>query len=139
MIYALTPNTFIIMVGIKYGALFGWGIAIYAVMYLIGSGLLIYGFAVGIIPVLVKLLGLIGVSGIAGRALPLSNWKDVLPYSVAWAIIAAILDGIFWVPFAGWQLYASYGVWVGYALVALIPVVAVRIVRPHAAAQTTVR
>lgn len=113
----------------KYGALFGWGITIYAVMYLVGSGLIIYGLDSSLLSIIVKLTTLVVVASVAGRALALSNWKDVLPYSIGWAVIAALLDAVFWVPFAGILMYASLGVWIGYALLAFVPVVAVRMPR----------
>ena len=53
----------------------------------------------------------------------LTNWKDLAPFTILWAVIAVILDAIFLVPFSGWALYASWSVWVGYALVAIIPLV----------------
>lgn len=124
----------LIICSMKYGALLGWGVMIYAVMYLVGSGLLIYGFSVGFIPLIVKILVLIATVSIATRALRLASWKDVLPYSFSWAVIAAVLDAVFWVPFAGWEMYASLGVWIGYALVVLIPLATPRL--RHASVQT---
>lgn len=113
----------------KYGALFGWGFVIYAVMYLVGSGLLIYGLGATILSVAAKLGVLVAVASIAGRSLRLPNWKDVVPYSVGWAVIALLLDAVFWVPFAGILMYASLGVWAGYILLAAVPIIAVRMPR----------
>ena len=99
----------------------GWGIVIYALMYLIWSGFILYGFVQGVLPRLIGLLVLIVVATIAGRSLKFHSWKDVLPYSIAWAIIIGLLDAVFSVPYSGWQLYADWNVWVGYGLVALVP------------------
>lgn len=108
----------------KFGPLLGWGITIYAVMYLAWNGFVLYGFTQGFVPRLCGLLVLVVVATIAGRSLRLAGWKDVLPYSLAWAIVVILLDAIFSVPFSGWQLYADWNVWVGYALVALVPLLA---------------
>ena len=99
----------------------GWGIVIYAVMYLLWSGLVIYGLAAGVFSLVVRLIALAVITTIAGRAQRLTTWKDLVPFSIVWAVVAVILDAIFLVPFSGWSLYATWSVWVGYALVAIIP------------------
>lgn len=110
----------------RYGALFGWGIVIYAVMYLITSGLVVYGVVGGILAILFKFAGLIVTPAIAGRSLNFSSWKDIAPYSASWAIIVALLDAVFWFPYAGFAMYFSWGVWFGYALIFLVPIIALR-------------
>lgn len=99
----------------------GWGVVIYAVMYLAWSGLVIYGLSLGILSLIVRLAVLVVIITIAGRSLRVDNWKDLVPYTFVWAVIAALLDGLFLVPFSGWALYSSWSVWVGYALVVVIP------------------
>jgi hypothetical protein len=110
----------------------GWGVTLYAVMYLAWSGFILYGF-VGAPARIIGLLLLIGLSLIAGGALRLSSWKDVLPYSIAWAVIIGILDAVFSVPYSGWQVYADWNLWVGYGLVVLVPLFA-PYVRPRSVA-----
>ena len=110
--------------GMKYGLLFGWGIGIYAVMFLLWSGFVTYGFVDGVAPRIVGLLVLLAVAVIAGRSLRAHSWRDILPYSVSWGIMMALLDMTFSVPLTGWQLYADWNVWVGYLLVALFPLFA---------------
>ena len=105
-----------------WGALL-WGIALYAPMYLLWSGLVIYGLAAGVTSLVLRLVALAVITTIAGRSLRMMNWKDLAPYTLCWAVIAIILDAIFLVPFSGWSLYATWSVWVGYALVAVIPLV----------------
>ncbi len=108
----------------KYGTLVGWGIVIYAVMALAWSGIVIYGFAGTFLARLFELLVLTFVATIAGRALRHHSWKDILPYSLAWALMMAVFDALFSVPFAGWAIYADWNLWLGYALVALVPLIA---------------
>jgi len=85
---------------IKYGALFGWGIVIYSVVFLVWSGFIAYGFVGGLAPALMAFLALIIVATIAGHSLHLHSWKDILPYSIAWAVMIALLDAVFAVPFS---------------------------------------
>lgn len=101
----------------------GWGVLIYAVMYLVWSGLVIYGLSLGILSLAIRILTLVVITTIAARSIRMGSWKDILPYSASWAVVALVLDALFLVPFSGWALYASWSVWVGYALVAIVPLV----------------
>ncbi len=105
----------------KYGALFGWGIVIYAIMFLLWSGFVTYGFVDGLAPRIIGLLALIATTLIAGRSLRFQAWSDILPYSFLWAVIMGLFDAVFSVPYSGWQLYLDWNVWFGYALVAIVP------------------
>ena len=107
--------------GMKYGKLFGWGVVIYSVIYLTWSGLVIYGLQNELYSRLISITILIFMSAIAGRSLHFSSWKDILPYSLAWAVIIAVIDGLLAVPYAGWAIYSDLGVWVSYILVAVVP------------------
>ena len=98
-----------------------WGVVIYALMYLTWSGFVLYGFANGVLPRLLGLFILIVLATIAGRALRLHSWKDIAPFSFAWALLVALLDAVFSVPYTGWMLYADWNVWVGYTLVFVVP------------------
>lgn len=105
---------------LRYGALL-WGIGIYALLSLAWSGFVIYGYAQGIAPRLFELAILVILAYIAGRALGFGSWKDVLPYSILWALEAVALDAIYTVPFSGWSLYANISIWAGYATLAIVP------------------
>ena len=110
----------------KYGKLLGWGIAIYAIMALAWSGLVMYGFSGTFTSRILELIVLVVVATIAGRSLRLHSWTDILPYSIFWAIEAGVLDAIYNVPYAGWGMYADWNVWLGYALVVAVPLLAPR-------------
>ena len=105
----------------KYGSLLGWGIVIYAVMSLAWSGLVIYGLAGTLLSRILVLCVLIIVTSIAGRSLRFHLWKDILPYSALWALIVGLLDAVYTVPFSGWAIYGDWNLWVGYGLVAVVP------------------
>lgn len=107
----------------KYGLLFGWGIVIYSILFLLWSVFIAYGFVEGAFPILIALFTLIVLAIIAGRSLHLSSWVDILPYSFSWALIIAFFDVILTVPFSGWQIFSEWNVWAGYLLVAIVPLV----------------
>lgn len=109
---------------VKYGALIGWGIAIYAMLSLLWSGFVIYGFTRGALPHILQFALLVLLCFVAGRSLNFRSWKDVLPYSLAWALEAIALDAILTVPFSGWALYSNATLWAGYAVVVVVPLIA---------------
>ncbi len=108
----------------RYGALIGWGIVIYAVMMLSWLGLSIYGMAGSYLALTALLVILILVTTIAGRSMRLDLWPDILPYSLGWALIAVLLDIVYNVPFFGWGIFSSWSLWVAYALIVVVPLVA---------------
>lgn len=99
----------------------GWGIIIYAVMYLAWSGLAVYGLTAGVFVLALRLLVLAGITTVAAHDLKVSG-VAVAKYSVFWGLVAALLDSILLVPFIGLSFYAEWGVWLGYALVVLLPI-----------------
>jgi uncharacterized membrane protein SirB2 len=101
----------------------GWGVVVYAVMYLVWSGLMMYGIE-GLSGVVIRLAVLLLVTRIAAHSLAATSWTGILPYSLSWAATAVLLDGIFLVPFTGYALYASWDVWLGYALLLVLPLLA---------------
>ena len=123
----------------KLGALFGWGIVIYAVLSLVWSGMSLYGWTNGFLPLIAELLTLLIICICAGSALKFRTWKDILPYSIGWALIAALLDAVFTVPLSGWAFFAQASVWGGYALIALMPLLSTMLLKrytPHGVWET---
>jgi hypothetical protein len=108
----------------KYIARLSWGIVIYAIVYLASQALLIYGFSAGIVPVLSRLVVLVIICTVAGRSLRFNSWKDILPYSFFWALTVLAIDAILTLPFSGTAMYANWNLWIGYALVLLLPLAA---------------
>ncbi len=117
----------------RYGALIGWGVVIYAVTTLSWFGLTIYGVAESGWSLIVQLVILISVTTIAGRSLRFHLWPDILPYSLTWAGIALSLDIIYKVPFLGWGFFADWSLWVGYALVTITPLITLKRSEKHTA------
>lgn len=105
----------------KFGVLFGWGIIIYAVMFLLWSLFLTYGFVEGLVPRVVGLLALLFMTIVAGRSLRAGRWHDILPYSLCWGITMVIIDAVANVPYTGWGIFADWSIWFGYAVVVAGP------------------
>lgn len=110
--------------GLKFGSLLGWGIMIYAVMFLMWSAFVTYGFVEGFAPRVVTFVILIATTVIAGRSLRANSSRDILPYSISWGVMMVILDSVMSVPLAGWQIFADWNIWFGYAIVVLAPLLA---------------
>ncbi len=110
-------------------ALLGWGIVIYAVLFLVWSGLVIHGLSGNFFARFIVLGALVLVTAIATRALRLNSERDVAPYAVGWVFVAAALDAVFSVPNAGWGMYADWNLWVGYVLLLIVPFVVMLISR----------
>lgn len=108
----------------KLSLLFGWGIAIYAVMFFLWSLFITYGFVEGFLPRVIGLFALIVVTFFAGRSLRASTWRDILPYSLGWGVLMAVFDGITSVPYAGWSIYTDWAIWFMYAAVVVGPLLA---------------
>ncbi len=111
----------------KYGALLGWGIVIYAIVFLAWSCLVMYGFVEGVVPRIIGLGALIGTAAIATGTLRLMNWRDVMPYAVSWTVVVILMDAALSVPFAGFSIYRDINIWIGYALVFVTPIIYARV------------
>lgn len=107
-------------------ALFGWGITIYALFFLLQSVFVTYGFVQGFAPALISAAALIAITLVAASTLHTTSWKDVLPYSVSWAIIAALLDGLLSYPYTGLAVYTTPVILLGYAIIAIVPLFVAR-------------
>lgn len=118
---------------------FGWAVAIYAVVFLAWSGFLAYGLGGTLFARLGSLAALVIVTTVAARSIGRQTWQEMLPYSAAWAGVIAVLDGLYTAPFTGLAVYADINVWIGYALVVLVPLASAKNARtlfskePHAA------
>jgi hypothetical protein len=108
----------------QYGKLLGWGIAIYAVMYLLVAILSIYQVSPPVLARGMTMLALISLATLAGLSLRRGAMIDILPYSLFWLLEVALLDALVSVPYAGWRLYLDYNVWIGYSLVLVVPLFA---------------
>jgi hypothetical protein len=116
----------------RLGVLFGWGIVIYAVFFLAWSAINAYAVPQGAASDIMEIFILLVVCVLAGSSLRFRTWKDILPYSVGWAVIAAALDAFFAVPGGNWSLFSEPVTWIAYGLVAVLPLLAVFFVKHDA-------
>lgn len=112
-------------------ALCGWGIVIYAVLYLVWAGLVIHGLSGSFIARIIVLCTLIAVAWIATLSLRLSTERDIAPYAVGWVLVAAGLDALFVVPGGGWEIYTNWNLWVGYMLLLCVPFIVMAVSKKH--------
>ena len=110
--------------GVSYSKLIGWGIVIYGIMSLAWTACVVYGFGDSWISHVLQLLVLVVVLSIATRSLSRASWRDIVPYSFGWMIIVVALDAFYTVPISGLAIFSDWNVWVGYALMAVIPLIA---------------
>lgn len=104
--------------------LFGWGIVIYSIMLFTWDLLGVYGLGSGEFARILSLVVLVIITTIAARSLGFDRWTDILPFSISWAIIMCVLDGILAMPSIGTAVYTTPDLWVNYALVVLLPLLA---------------
>src|SRR5256885_1415328 len=119
----------VIMVRMRYTLLLGWGVVIYAIMFLLWTLLVTYGIVNGIVPHTLGFIVLVGVTAIAARSLHLSHWAEILPYSFTWALMMVAIDALLNVPVNGWAMFADWSLWVGYGLVVVVPLLAPKLTR----------
>ncbi len=104
----------------------GWGVVLYALLALSWTGFTLYGLATSSFSLLLQLLILTLVATVAARSLNLPHWVDIVPYSFTWAGVAIALDVMYKVPFLGWLYFADWTLWVGYALIVIVPLITAR-------------
>ncbi|MBM3271705.1 hypothetical protein FJY94_00235 [Candidatus Kaiserbacteria bacterium] len=108
----------------KWRPLVGWGVVVYAVGLLAGVTLLTWkvGEVSGARELVYLAVGITAI--IAGRTLHLSQWKDILPYSLFWMAEIIVLDGLVMVPQYGLVVYQDASAWIVYGIVAIAPLLA---------------
>ncbi len=106
------------------GKLLGWGIVIYAVMYLVVAGLAVYQIDSGLLSRTISLLVLVALGTLAGLSLKRHSALDIVPYSLVWMLEVIALDLAMSAPYAGISVLLDWNVWVGYSLVFLVPLFA---------------
>lgn len=116
-----------IMSPMRYIELLGWGVVIYAVMFLLWAAFVTHGFVEGIAPRIVALFVLLTMSAVAAQTLRTTSWQGILPYSFTWGAMMVLLDALMSVPVYGWEVYANPAVWIGYGLVVVVPLFSPRL------------
>jgi hypothetical protein len=105
----------------KWGALIGWGIVVYAIGTLVWIGLTIWGLDAAPGAQAAVYAAVAFTALVAGRSLGFSSWKDVFPYSLAWTVVSIALDALYTVPLYGWNMYHDPLAWTFYSIVLFVP------------------
>jgi hypothetical protein len=98
-----------------------WGVGIYAVMSLATRIESLYSLTGGLLLSTLNLLLLTLVVSLGERSLRLARAADILPYSVGWMLFSVAFDKLIVLPTVGWTMYSDVNLWVGYALIVIIP------------------
>jgi hypothetical protein len=104
----------------------GLGVGIWLVAFVVASIFIALGRIDAIAAKLIVPLAVGVAAYFAGRMLKLQSYVEMLRHSALWVAIAIVLDALVTVPFAGWQIFAQWNVWLGLALVLTAPLLAVR-------------
>lgn len=106
----------------KLRALFGWGIVIYAVMFLVSSLLAVHPTGPALIARVVLLCTLVITASIAARSVRAFSERDIALYAFGWVACALVFDALLVVPTTGWLLFTDWNVWVGYLVLFFVPI-----------------
>ncbi len=105
---------------IVYGAII-WGVAFIVASVFVGykviSPLIMHG---------ITTLAVAIVTFKLAKNLNIDNRKEMLKYSICWVIVGLILDAVITTRFTGWRFFYAKYIWIGYALILLVPLLAVK-------------
>jgi hypothetical protein len=105
----------------------GFGALIYAVAFVVVSAFI--GFQIPSDNLAVKLatIGCVLLTIIlAAKSLKVSSAKEMLGYSFIWVIINLLLDILITARFTGWAVFGQWNILLGYLLILIVPLLAVR-------------
>lgn len=103
---------------------FGWGVALYACMYLAFALIAAYGYAGTAAARIAMLVVLLSTTLIASRTIAHLGKVDRVPYVFSWLIMIAAFDVAFAAASDSWGVFSDPNLWIGYGLVAAAPFVA---------------
>lgn len=106
------------------GRTLGWGVVIYAILFLAANFTRLYGQWLLGWDRIILLMVLIATLAYASTSLKAYTIHDALPHSLTWMFTAIALDALFILPQSDpITLYGNSDVWVGYILLATLPLV----------------
>lgn len=103
--------------------LFGFGILLYALMFLFWSILMSFGVSDAVWAWPLALIVLAFLVHCIAHKLHTKNLGKLLGYSVGWAIIMALLDYFISMRFTGPVLFQMWETYAAYAIIVLVPLV----------------
>ena len=111
----------------NYKKLFGFGVLIYVVVFLIMSGFVAYDMGETLIAKIVALIGVAVVTYIAGRSLQAASRGQIIKYSIGWLVIVVILDVLLTLRFvdSAGEFFSDWSTIAGYIIILLLPLLTV--------------
>lgn len=106
----------------------GLGILIWMVVYAASMLLGVYDMSGALWTQIVAVVIAAVIAYIAGMMVKASSMNAMIKYSVAWVIVTLVLDAVlasFWT-MGGYGIFSTWYLWVGYVLILLVPLVAVK-------------
>jgi hypothetical protein len=101
----------------------GYGVILYAIMYLAWGLLASYGFGGTEIARFALFLVLIASTATASRSLGYTSLRDSMLFVLSWLLAIMVLDALFAGASGTWGIFADPNLWLGYLLVLGTPVV----------------
>lgn len=110
----------------NYKKLIGFGVLIWAVAYVLAMAFYAYHVLGALWAKIILDIVVAVFAFFAACNLKKSSALKILAYSVVWVIIAFLLDLLLTVPYSGMGIYKTWDLWIGYALVLIVPLFAVK-------------
>jgi len=110
----------------KYCKLFGYGGVIWGVAFIVISIFIGFKVTSQIITQGITTLAVLITAFLLARSLNVSTVKEMLKYSFSWVIVGLILDAVVTTRFTGWSFFSHWYIWLSYALILVIPLLAVK-------------
>lgn len=106
----------------NYKKLIGYGVLIWVIVFAVVSAFIAFDIPSDNLFVnLVSLIAIIIATWFLAKNLKVKTQKEMIKYSLAWLIIAIILDLIVSVQFTGFGLFGRWHVLFGYLLILIVP------------------
>jgi|GEM_PF-1568782 len=99
----------------------GYGVAIWAIIYLVATGFVAYNVMDSFGAKIVMIIIVAGLAVWAGTKIQEQSSAKVMRYTVSWVMIGLILDLILTVPFTGVSIFGDWSLWVNYGLIIVLP------------------
>jgi predicted Na+-dependent transporter len=110
---------------VNYKNIFGFGVLIYLVIFLIMSGFAAYDMRDTLTAKIITLAAIALVAFWGGKSLNPANMAEALKHSIGWVVIIVVLDALITARFTGFGIFSQWNVLLGYVLVVLTPLLAI--------------
>ena len=106
----------------------GFGVLIWDVVFITDSVLKTFEILPSLIMQTIFIIVAI-ITFLLSENLEIYSEKKIFKYGIAWAAVMIFLDAMVATCCLGWEAFSQYNVWINYAIVVFMPILAVRIGR----------